>query len=167
MIRSKIQTTTKGGEDVSLFLKEIRKYKHAFVTIGVHEGAGSYEGTNAPSVVEVALWTEYGTKPHGNHPGTPAYHWMSKAIDEKASLLNTWREEMIRNIVNKGWSVKKALEAMGFRIQTLLQNKIKSNMEPHNRPSTIAQKERDGVPPVTLIHTGLLLRSVTYRVHLE
>jgi hypothetical protein len=140
----------------------LRGFERAYVSIGVHEGAGHYE--NGPEVAEVALWNEYGTAPRANHPGTPERSFIRSTIDENDALINSWREEAITKILTGEWGPKKALEAIGFRVQVLIQNKIRSNVPPPNAPSTVEQKRRDGVPPNTLINSGLLLRSVTYRV---
>lgn len=148
--------------DVQAFLKQIPEANRAYVTIGVHEDAGSYtKGDNPPTVVEVALWNEYGTT------RTPERSFFRSTIDENASLLNQWREEVMGNILFKQWTVYHALETIGFRVQTLIQNKIKSHVPPPNAPSTIEDKQRRGVAPETLIDSGLMLRSVTFQVHMS
>ena len=161
MIRSKIKTTDSKPTQIAELLARLGKKAYSYVSVGVHEGAGSYsEGNPPPTVVEVALWNEYGTRT------IPERSFIRSTVDENMGILNRWREEMIDNILNKGWTVEKSLEAIGFRLQQLIQNKIKSNVPPPNAESTVAQKQRDGVAPVTLIHTGLLLRSITYKVHI-
>lgn len=161
MIHSKIHTKVKGQERVDRIRKVLAQYKEAFVSVGIHEDAGVYPGSNPPSVVEVALWNEFGTET------SPERSWLRSTIDQNAGKINEWREEMIGNILEKGWTVQKALETIGFRIQLLLQNKIKSNVPPPLAPSTANYKQAQGRPVVTLIDTGLMLRSVTYKVHLK
>ncbi len=89
-------------------------------------------------------------------------------------LINQWREDALVNIIEKGWPVKKALDMIGFNLQVLIQNKIKSNIPPEygsgkkpNDGETIQQrqeqKRRRGYPPRTLIETGLMLQSLTFR----
>lgn len=159
-------TTVKGDKQVKDFLRRVKFAKNSYVTIGVHQEAGQYKfsGTEKtgssppPTVVEVALWNEYGTST------SPERSFLRSAIDENASLINQWRFEMIDKILNKGWTVEKALTAIGFRIQVLIQNKIKSNVPPPNEPGTKAQKKRDGVGDATLIWSGLMLRSITFKV---
>ncbi len=112
----------------------LKKYKEAYVSIGIHEDAGVYPGQNPPSVVEVALWNEFGTET------SPSRSFIRSTMDEKESLINKWREEMIDNILFKEWTVEKALTAMGFRIQILVQNKIKSNVPPPLKESTAREK---------------------------
>lgn len=159
MIKSKVTTSVKGDEKIKRFMAIIKKTKNAYVTIGVHSDAGKYtEGANPPEVAEVALWTEFGTKT------SPERSWLRSAIDENQSKIESWRDEMIDHIVNDGWTVEKALEAMGFRIAELVRNKIKSNVPPSLAASTVQAKAARGVAPNTLIDTGLMLRSVTYKV---
>lgn len=167
IIKPKITTTVKKDESKKL-LAIIQQTKGAYVTVGVHEDAGKYP--EGPSVVEVALWNEFGTRT------APERSFFRSALDENEGKINEWREEAISNMLTKGWTVKQALEMMGFRLQTLIQNKIKSNVPPPNAPSTIIAKTRSGVLPKsglaggregqtsTLIDSGLMLRSITYKV---
>ncbi len=159
MIKVSTTTSVKGQELVRQFLDRIKRGSDAYVSVGVHEGAGSYP--DGQSVVEVALWNEYGTRT------IPERSFLRSTVDENIPLLNSWREEMIGKVLHEGWTVHKALEAIGFRLQVLIQNKIKSNVPPPNAPSTVAHKKAEGVAPDTLIETGLLLRSITFEVHDE
>lgn len=161
MIRSTIKTVDDRKKAIDAFMKTARAAKGSFVSIGFHEGAGHYPGNDAPDVVEVALWNEFGTRT------TPERSFIRSAIDEHEGLLNEWRQEMLYNMVFKLWPLRKALETMGFRIQVLIQNKIKSNVPPPNADSTLDAKKKKGVPGVTLIDSGLMLRSVTYQVHMK
>jgi hypothetical protein len=152
-----VVTTTKNDKTPDIF-KKIKQIKKAYVTIGFHDGAGNYD--DGTSVVVVALANEFGTDTN------PERSFFRTAIDENLEKINKWREEMIDNIFENNWPVEKALSAIGLRIQILVQNKIKSNVPPPNAPSTDAAKTRKGVGHKTLIDSGLMLRSVTYKVHL-
>jgi predicted RNase H-related nuclease YkuK (DUF458 family) len=169
LIQSKVTTTVRGDDEAKRIKDLIKKAGGAYVTIGIHKDAGKYpDGTD---VVSVALWNEFGTST------SPERSFFRSAVDGNESLINKWREEAIQNMVEKKWTVKKALELVGFRVQTLIQNKIKSNVPPPNAPSTIAEKRRTGVSPKsgakpgfadrtgTLIDSGLMLRSVTFRTY--
>jgi hypothetical protein len=170
MIKPKAET--KVVKDDSKKIRDaMKKLNGSYVTIGFHQDAGQYE--DGTSVVSVALWNEFGTQ------HSPERSFFRSAINDNQTKINEWREEAIRNITEKGWTVKKALEMIGFRIQVLIQNKIKSNVPPPNAPSTIQAKQRAGVSPKsgfkkgfegrtgTLINTGLMLRSVTFRTHVK
>lgn len=161
MIKPKISTKVTGQEKIDRIRKLLAKYKEAYVTIGVHDDAGEYPGSNAPSVIEVALWNEFGTETIPSRP------FIRTAVSGNEAKINSWRGEVMDNILFKGWTIEKALEAMGLRIQILIQNQIKSNMAPENAASTTKAKAAKGRPTVTLIDTGLLLRSITYQVHLS
>lgn len=168
MIKSKIHTKVKNQKYVDELLKKIGHRVNSYVSIGIHQDAGTYEdagdikGYGEPvSVVEVALWQEFGTE------SIPSRSFIRTTMDDNSSKINAWRTEMIENILFKGWTVEKALEAIGLRIQILIQNKIKSNVPPPLAESTANAKLAKGRPAVTLIDSGLMLRSVTYKVHLK
>lgn len=157
MIRASTKTTDNGKDKQRKLIEVIKRAKDSYVTIGVHEGAGTYPGEGV-EVYQVALWNEFGTE------HMPSRSFIRSAIDDNEGKINAWRDEMVENILDKGWTVQKALETIGFRIQVLIQNKIKSNVPPPNAPSTQAAKTREGIGQHTLIDTGLMLRSITYKV---
>lgn len=159
MIKASTTVTDSNPEMFKDLKKILHQLENSHVTIGVHEDAGKYStGSNPPTVVEVAFWTEFGTR------SQPERSWLRSAVDENQSTIDRWREELLPQILDGKISVQKGLEIMGFRMQTLVQNKIKSNVPPPNAASTREQKRRDGAGDSTLIHSGLLLRSVTYKV---
>ena len=156
MIRITGTTTDRRKKEIEKFLKSASKINGAYVSVGFHEGAGQYE--DGQDVIEVALWNEFGTR------NIPERSFIRSAITDSHTEINKWRLEAMDKVMTQGWSIERALEMLGFRIQVLIQNKIKSNVPPPNAPSTVAQKQSDGVAPNTLIHTGLMLRSVGYKV---
>lgn len=137
-------------------LKQLPHLRKMYVTIGFHEDAGSYD--DGTSVVEVALWNEFGTKT------SPVRSFIRSTLEEKVDDINNWREEALKKIIEEGWTAEKALSMIGLRVSILIQNKIKSNVPPPNAPSTVDHKKSEGTANRTLIETGLMLRSVTYRV---
>lgn len=173
MIKVKVEIREKGKREWQEYEKRFKQLKGAYVTIGVHEDAGKYQGSRAPLVAEVALWNEFGTQ------DIPSRPFLALALDKNIGKINDWRMEAIDRVLNEGWPVKRAMEMIGFRVQVLIQNQIKSNTPPPNAPSTIRAKQRSGVLPKelksgpkgvktsTLIDTGLLLRSITYKVFVK
>lgn len=169
MIRVKTETriTNDNSKAIAAALKRV---KGSYVTIGIHSDAGQYD--DGTSVVTVALANEFGVPPH-----IPQRSYFRSALEENAALINTWREDAILKITFEGWEPEKALAMLGFKIQVLIQNKIKSNVPPPNAPSTVKAKQREGVAPKsgfkagfegrtgTLINTALLLRSVGFKVY--
>ncbi|RZL29669.1 MAG: hypothetical protein EOP64_00255 [Sphingomonas sp.] len=151
--KSKVKLTSKSLNE----LKGRLERANAYVTVGIHPGAGTYK--DGEDVVMVGLINEFGTSK------IPERSFLRSAVRDNAALIDSWRVELLRKIISGSMSVETALEAMGVRVQILIQNRIKSDIQPANAPSTVAQKLADGVAPRTLIHTGLLLRSISYQVH--
>lgn len=137
---------------------KLKGAKQAFVSVGIFEDSGNYSVAGSPSVVEVALWNEFGTGK------TPERSFLRSTLDAQRALINTWRGEAIQKMLTQDWSVKQALEMLGFRVSELVKNTIKSNVPPPNAEYTVEKKRQAGVAPRTLIDTGLLLRSVSYRI---
>lgn len=156
MISAKVKTTYKGQDQYDAFMKRMKKLKGSYVSIGVHEGAGAYD--SGIPVFQVAIWNEFGNKQ------IPEHAFFRTALDGHESEINSWREELLKQVMDGKITEQKALASLGFRIQVLIQNQIKSNMPPENAPSTVAAKVRDGVAPETLIWSGLMLRSITFQV---
>jgi hypothetical protein len=160
----------KGQDVVDHIRKQIALMDNSYVTIGVHEGAGDYD--TGVSVVQVALWNEFGTET------VPERSFLRSTVDENQSLFQKYRDDAIANIVAGKSTVAKELDAIGFNIAELIRNKIKSNIEPAygtgkagKSADAIAKaqqaKQNKGQEPVTLIASGLMLRSITWEVHLK
>ena len=155
-IKSKVKRTN--PKALKKIIEEMRRVESGpYVSVGVHGDAGEYpDGT---SVYTVAMANEFGTE------NIPERSFMRAPIAEKRTLIGSWVKGFAKLIVESKETVAHALESIGFRVQVIVQNAIKSNIAPENAPSTIARKERLGVPQRTLIETGLLLRSIGYKVH--
>ena len=157
MIKAHTKTKDNHPDQLKKLKAALNKYANAHVTIGIHSEAGQYtKGSNPPDVVQVALWQEFGTE------YIPSRSFIRSTIDENEALINEWREKALEALLHGKSTVPKLLESIGFRIQVLIQNKIKSNVPPPLKNPDA--KSRKGLAPVTLIETGLLLRSVTYKV---
>lgn len=155
MITTKITIKDSNPKFIEKLIEKLGAFKDAYVTVGAHEDSGVYPGPNAPTVVEVALWNEFGTTT------IPERSFIRSAVDDGQKQINEWRVEMLNKVIHENWTVKKALETIGFRVQVLIQNKIKSSVPPPNADSTLKQK----IGTTTLIDSGLLLRSIGFKVH--
>lgn len=161
MIKSSSKTTSTGVDALFKRLEKIAaQAKGAYVTVGVHRGEGRYstEGGEEVDVAQVALWNEFGTV------HAPERSFLRSTLAEQSGRIAEWRIEALFNIATKGWTVEKGLAMVGFRIAEEVRNKIKSNVPPPNAPVTVKNKEDAGIAPRTLIETGLMLRSVNFRV---
>lgn len=154
MIKSSTKTTVRGQDKVDKLMKILKSWKNAYVSVGVHEDAGQYP--DGQSVVQVALWNEFGTE------HIPSRSFFRSAIDENMGRINKWRDQVIEDIIDGKRTPQNALETLGFRVQQLIVNKIKSNVPPPLKNPQA--KMRKGLAPVTLIETGLLMRSISFKV---
>ncbi len=158
MIRAKVTIERKNQKAVEKFAKSMKTgFGKSYVTVGVHEDAGSYpDGT---PVAEVAIYNEFGTE------NAPERSFMRSTMKETQQRRKEWTRQALQKVIQGKIGETKALEMIGMRMQVAVQNKIKSNVPPPNAPSTRASKDRRGVAQRTLIDSGLMLRSITYKVH--
>lgn len=156
MVKPKISVEFKNTAVMDRLLKELPKMKKAYVSVGVHSDAEPY--ADGAEVAQVALWNEFGTKK------TPQRSFIRAAINEHIDQINIWREEALVNIIENGWSVKKSMDGLGYKIVVLIQNKIKSNVPPPNKPSTRKHKQSEASTNWnrTLMDTEHMLQSMSF-----
>lgn len=166
-MRARVTVTRKRSKEFERFLAEMRAASAGpHVTVGVHEIAGEYpkkpgSKSEAPSVVDVAVWNEFGTE------SIPSRPFIRNVLHTKRSEINVLRAKLAKQIFGGKITIHQALEVIGFRVQQWIVNQI-SGRSPFeaNAPSTIAAKKADNVSPPNkpLYHTGLLMRSIGYKV---
>lgn len=158
MIKAKAHTKVKTYPNAEKFLKEMKKIKGSYVSIGIHEGAGQYaDGT---SVIQVGFWNEFGTE------HIPSRPFMRNVVYGKEGKINQLRDKLLREMVEGKLTLEKALGTIGFQLSEMIKNEITGRHLLPDKPSTIESKRKQGVtPPDTpLYETGLLLRSITFQV---
>ena len=169
MIRPKVQL--KGNFKATAALRAaFAKAKGSHVDVGVQKDAGSYGPTkkqpNPPTVAQVALWMEYGTR------YAPARPFLNPAVDDGHDILAKAMAEGLVGIGLHGWSVEKGLSRIGMSALVLVQNRLLSNVGPAltgtwDPPSGyLGYKRAQGMGQRTLVATGLLYRSLTFKVQL-
>lgn len=156
MIKGVVTTTVTGDREYKAALKRISEMKGPYVSIGIHDNAGSYK--DGTTVFEVALWNEFGTE------HIPSRPFMRSVVYGKEDQINAWRTEVVGQIIDGKMTVEKALQTLGFRVREMIRNQINSNMPPPNAPSTAAHKRKEGLAARTLVESTLLMRSVEFKV---
>jgi hypothetical protein len=134
------------------FMQEMQTAKTAYVTVGVHEGERSLEGTN---IAEYATANEYGTE---NIPSRP---FMRAAFDENVDAI---QKDManVTNMAKRGGSVVQGLKMVGEKHQQRIQRTIKGrDFLPRLADSTVKAKGSTK----TLIDSGAMVNSIRYVVH--
>jgi hypothetical protein len=154
MFESKTIERDLGFKEIRKRLKEI---KGSFVTVGVHEGSGSYD--NDVTIAEVAFFNEFGTET------APERSFMRSTMDENKSDLLEKNKKLKDDILSLRKTTKQALSELGFEIKERIQGKIEDLREPPNAPSTIKGKPTVGDNP--LVHTRTLKRSINYEVNIR
>lgn len=148
--------------------RQMRQLDGSFVTVGVHDDAGTYSGVdpeNSTTVAQVAFWNHFGTRT------IPARPYMSSAVDIGRPKLFKLQDQILNDVVAGRTTVRKGLDKLGFGIANMLQSRIRNAQEwaVPNTLSTINQKLAGGAVrgPVPLIETTLLLRSQTWKTTLK
>ena len=138
-------------------LNQAKKMKGSHVSIGVHETEGSETYPNGAKVSEVAFWNEYGTVT------APERSFIRSTVDENRRMLNELTKKLLVKITKGDLTTEKALEKLGFLIQTKIQKKILELNDPKNAPRTIAAKGFNN----PLVDSRRLWRSIAYQVVLK
>ena len=165
---------TRGGHRLTRFIRNAKRAK----IIGVRQvEAGFYESSRYPPVstgknggrrqspqpvTNVAAWNEFGTRGGGWGGPTPERPFFRNAI--KAM------KPKVRNLVRAKVDPKLMVVTpqIGGLIGNVMKNEIQasigSNTPPPNSPTTVEIKAGKGGTASTLIDTGFMRQSVTYKV---
>lgn len=136
-------------------IKELRKLeKKPYVKIGYPEDKSSTnankEGTNFVTVLDVALWHEFGTV------NLPERSFVRAAFDQNRKKYEKLNKELLVKIYSNKMTVEKALDILGLTIENDIKTFIKNGeVDPESNRAI----EEGGV---TLIDTAQLLNSITY-----
>lgn len=149
-------------------IKRMRASDKTYVTVGVHQDAGTYEaltpaGREPVPVSKVAFWLEYGTR------FMPARPFLYSTIKGKQAVLAKLLAQAEQAVIAGQKTIAVALAKVGFEAQTFVQNTIKSNVGPVLSPRYLSDRMRrfPDAGSRTLIRTGLLLRSVRYKLFVD
>lgn len=181
----------KGEEHAKRIRMLAEKHKGAHVTIGIHSDAGKYTGgKNPPDVVQVALWNEFGTQTIPQRSffrsalrdnEAKINRWREEMLNHMVTdnwsiedVLNTMGQRIQILIQNKIKSNVPPPNALGTT-----RGKQRSGVLPQSatlkgrfgmankrlKGKFAAMKMQAQGKTKTLIDSGLMLRSVTYKVH--
>lgn len=139
-----------GGQNVEKYFQQLAQKlnRGGTLEVGFMSQARYPDGT---SVALVAALNEWGT---AKSPPRPFFRSM---IAAKSS---GWGPSAARILVNTNYDTKATLDMLGIGISDQLRASINSNTPPPNASSTVARKGFSQ----TLVDTGMLRNSVTYRV---
>jgi len=131
----KVNKTTDKDLGAIRIIQEAKTANTSFVEIGVFEEAGEHTSSDGLlTVAEVAFFNEFGTL------NAPERSFIRSTIDDNRRELEQLTAKLFRQIVEGKTDTKKALDKLGFKIQTLIQQRILKLNDPANAPSTIEAK---------------------------
>ena len=127
----------------------------AHVDVGILEAAGGEaHGDDAISVIEVAVFNEFGTAT------IPERSFIRAWFDENEAKLQADFAVLMQGVAAGKHTRQQALELLGQRCVGQIQQRIADGIEPANAPSTIRRKGSS----TPLVDKGILRSSVSYRV---
>lgn len=142
------------------FLAEMLKASGAtpYVKVGVLEGEGdkTYTEDNSLTTVQVATFHEFGTE-----GGVPERSFLRSTHDEKMREIAKKQDEiLVDTFIKFKHSLATGLGLLGEWFKAEVQKKIRSNIPPALKESTIRNKGSS----VALIDTGQMVQSISYKV---
>lgn len=112
------------------------------------------EENEALTVIQVAIWNEFGTE------DIPARSFIRAWFDEdRAAIRDTMRILMV-SVVARKRTKEQALNALAQWCVGRIQQRIANHIDPPNRPSTVKAKGSD----TPLVNGGQLRSAVSYRI---
>lgn len=129
------------------------------IDVGVLEGKadephGGEDVDQAVTVLQVAIWNEFGTE------RIEARSFIRGWFDENEANLRRELVTLLQLVVAGQRTKEQVLEMLGMRAVGQIQARIAAGISPPNKPSTVAAKGSS----TPLIDTGTLRSSITYRV---
>ena len=140
----------RGGEKLQAALRDLaaKARQGATLRVGFLEGSTYPDGT---PTAEIALFNEFGARTTPPHP----FMRMMVAQNEDG-----WGKLLGAALKATDFDGRKALEMVGLRLESQMQDSIKALTDPPLKPATIEAKGFD----TPLIDTGHMLRSVASEV---
>ena len=148
--------------DLKKVSKEIQK---AISQLGNSEVQVGIFGEQGSELVIIAATHEFGTEHAGKNRDItiPERSYLRSAIDNNRDKITEFISKGMDKVLEGKLDHETFLNQVGVFVQGLIQERILSNIPPPNAPSTIKRKGSDR----TLIDTGRLLQSITFKVKMK
>ncbi len=124
------------------------------VGIFASDGDRPHDGDTDVTVLEVAMWNEFGTD------RIPERSFLRAWFDENRDRCRLAMRKMLEAVVEGKYTREQAVELVAQRFVGEIQKRIAEGIPPPNAPSTVAQKGSD----TPLINKGQLRSSISYEV---
>jgi len=143
-----------------------KNIRNAGVEVGVLSGTGSHPNSDNASVVEIAIWNEFGTwKKTGSRSGAseemiPPRPFIQSTMDENREKYKSIVARLSKLVLAGKIDADTAAGIIGGEVQADIQKKIVELRTPPNKKSTIKKKGSDN----PLFDDGHLHQSIKWRV---
>ena len=147
----KIKDTDRGFLAIKKALLSLKKKE---IKVGIHEGVGENTKTGT-LIVDYAIANEYGTSK------IPERSFMRSTYDEKQQEWNKTLDKIVGNITEGNINnIEQKINLVGVQVANDIKEKIDSNIPPALSEATIRRKGSSR----TLIDTGVMRASITYKI---
>jgi hypothetical protein len=154
----RMRDTDRGWQKRKADIKSLRGIQ---IAVGIlDKGSNPHVGEAGRTVLDVAIWNEFGTASGNGKIRIPARSFIRAWYDELQPALKTWVRAVGRNVASGKWSADRAANLLGVRAVASIQARMSRGIEPPNAPSTVKQKGSSK----PLINKGQLRSSVTYQI---
>lgn len=124
------------------------------VRVGIHPDAGSEHYPDGTSVLDVAIWNEFGTE---NIPERSFLRaWFEKNQPRALAMLKRINQLVLEGKLTR----EQGLNQLGLRWVAEIQERMSKGIPPPNAPSTIAKKGSS----TPLIDDGILRSSIKHTI---
>jgi hypothetical protein len=130
-------------------------FQKPVIDVGILEDGP--HGDDDVTVLQVGIFNEFGTA------NAPARSFIRAWFDENEGQLRADIAVLMESVIAGKRTKEQILELIGQRAVAQIQARMATNIPPPNRPSTIKRKGKGG-STTTLIDTGILRSSITYKV---
>jgi len=141
--------------------------KSGGVEVGVLAGTGDHPNSKGASMVEVAVWMEFGTwrktnaRSGASQTWVPPRSFIQANTNAKRDAYKELAKKLGKRMANGKLTSEKAEARIGMEVQDDIQQYIIDLREPPNAPSTIAKKKSDS----PLFDEGHLKNSIKWVSH--
>lgn len=156
----------------------LKKAHNCYVRVGIVEPEDKYPGKpQGPTVGQVAAWMEFGThtregvaqmggrakKKDDQHWGietVPARSFLREPVDRGIAVIERVKNQQLTRIIMGEASIEEALQAIGAKIQMLMQNAISRGIGPELADSTLLRKRAKRQPDTPLLATRFMFEHI-------
>ena len=151
MKSSSVKDIDHGYKDL---VRRVKAFRGAKIDVGIFESDGSKLYEDAVTVLEVAIWNEFGTDK------IPERSFIRAWFDENEEKCREGVRRMAEAVLAGKYTPEQALELLGAKFVGEIQKRIANGIPPPNAASTVARKGSD----TPLVDKGQLRSAITQRV---